>query len=211
MFHMKNGPSITSKVTVFLSSAVLVLSTACSSAQQDQEELDVSDEQYDQYNQENLGEDDAAEGNGQENYYDNNQQYDQYNQGADINNDTSNEFAYDNSEGFSNIMNPTLDNSASMPMTNSSAPMSSNSMAAPAPTYSDRAPVPGGRVRYVRGGGVQVVNSPGGAPIFTLETGDHPVTWEENGWLRLSTGMYVPVDAMSDRGVARPTHNKTWN
>jgi hypothetical protein len=222
MFHMKIGNTIVRKVSILLAGATFIFSTACSSSQQDDEELEVSNEQNQQGN---LGEDDAAEGNGQENVeneFENEQGNQQGNeQGADVNSETGNEFENENGGDEQMVnntgenINPTLDNSAGAnPAMNTAAPMNPATMAAPAPApapvASDRAPIPGGRVRYVTST-VQVVNAPGGAPVFTLETGDHPVTWEENGWLRISTGMYVPVDAMSDKGVARPMQGKGWN
>jgi hypothetical protein len=77
--------------------------------------------------------------------------------------------------------------------------------AAPAPAPAgDTAPIPGGRVRYVPEGGVQVVSAPNGDPVVTLNQGDHPLTWEESGWLKLANGMYVPSGSLSDKGVPRP-------
>lgn len=213
---MKKSISIARKVSILLTGAALVFSTACSSSQQDEEELEVSNEQNQQGN---LGEDDAAEGNGQENA-ENEFENEQGEQGADVNSETGNEFENENQQVAENTgenIDPTLDNTGGGNQAiNTSAPMNPAAMAAPvaapaaAPATSERSPVPGGRVRYVKSS-VQVVNAPGGSPVFQLETGDHPVTWEENGWLRLSTGMYVPVDSMSDKGVARPNQGKGWN
>ncbi len=215
---MKIDNSIVRNVSILLTGAALMLSTACSSSQQDEEELEVSNEQNQQGN---LGEDDAAEGNGQENS-ENEFENEQGEQGADVNSETGNEFENENggqqeAENTGENIDPTLDNTGGgNQAVNTSAPMNPAAMAAPvaapaaAPATSERSPVPGGRVRYVKSS-IQVVNAPGGSPVFTLETGDHPVTWEENGWLRISTGAYVPVDAMSDKGVARPNQGKGWN
>ncbi len=227
---MKINNTIVRKVSFLLTGAAIVLSTACSSSQQDEEELEVSN---DQNQQGNLGEDDAAEGNGQENSGDEFEN-EQGEQGADFNSETGNEFENENggeqlTNNMGEDMNPTLDNtSGGNQVINTADPMNTNTgamaamsepaaPAAPAepstiatPAASERSPVPGGRVRYVKSS-TQVMNAPGGSPVFTLETGDHPVTWEENGWLRISTGAYVPVDAMSDKGVARPNQGKGWN
>lgn len=105
---------------------------------------------------------------------------------------------------------PPLNNVPVNAATNAAA----NAASAPAPAPAaptGASPVAGGRVRYVKEGGVQVVNQPNGNAVATLEQGDHPVTWEENGWLRLSGGMYVPVDSMSDRGIPRTTAKRAWN
>lgn len=243
-------------LSVLVSSACALWLAACSGQQQDQEELEVSDD----YQGENLGQDDAAEGNGQENFvdnYENNWNY-QNEQGADVNSDTTSDWAAENATlnqegnqwndqgntgdnqranfqentnnmgfgaeaanaGFTNtgVTNASVPMNAAMPA--NTAPINSMSMpvnaaaaAAPLPPAApaDGAPLPGGRVRYVREGGAQVVNSPGGQPVLTLEQGDHPITWEDNGWLRISNGMYVPVDAMSETGVGRSNGPRPWN
>ena len=80
---------------------------------------------------------------------------------------------------------------------------------APGTQASDTAPIPGGRVLYVPEGGVQVVSEPNGSPIVTLNQGDHPLTWEESGWLKLANGMYVPVGSLSEKGVPRPFSGAT--
>jgi hypothetical protein len=185
----------------------LILSAGCSSSQQEDENLEATEDNEaandNATNNENnnLGQDDAAEGNGQENFVDNNDsQANAGAQGADANSATTE-------------LDPTLDNSGSAPVNNTAAvPMNTapmnNAMAAPA--GGEGAPVPGGRVRYVREGGIQAVNAPGGQPVMMIEQGEHPVTWEENGYLRIANGVYVPVDAMSDKGVARPVTSGGW-
>lgn len=205
---MKISQKMIRNLGILLTGVALGMTSACSSSQQDEEDLELSGE--DSANQQgNLGEDDASEGNGQENYVDGNQYEENNEQGADTNSDTENEFADENQSTAYNEMNPTLDNSAGNTAMAAPEPMEPASMAAPA--SSEKSPIPGGRVRYVRQGGVQVVSGPGGAPVASLEQGDHPVTWEENGWLRLSTGMYVPVDSLSDKGVGRPMSGNGWN
>lgn len=198
--------------SILLSSLAALALVACSGSQQDQEELEAEDNQ-----QANLGEDDAAEGNGQENY-DNegggNNQYAQE-QGADVNSDTAEE------EGAE--ADPTLDDTATAeapvaepaPM-NAAPQQAAMPQQAAAPVAAQTAgptaesPVPGGRVRYVREGGIQVMSAPGGTPVQTLDQGEHPVTWEENGWLRITNGMYVPADSMSDKGVPRSPASGSW-
>lgn len=212
---------------VLSTAALLSLGTACSSSQQDEEDLELSDDENSNQ-QGNLGEDDAAEGNGQENFEEGTNDY-EGNQGADVNSETTNEFE-DGGDQFFNAGNNANTGNANMNTGMNAAPVNDGMNAAPvnaamnaAPVNmgmtgggavaspSERAPIPGGRVRYVREGGVQIVNSPGGSPVASLEQGDHPVTWEENGWLRISNGMYVPIDAMSDKGVSRASGMKAWN
>jgi len=82
--------------------------------------------------------------------------------------------------------------------------------AATAAASGPNSPMTGGRVRYVKDGGVQAVNAPNGSPVATLEQGEHPITWEENGWLKITTGMYVPADGMSNTGVPRPQTGGGW-
>ena len=82
--------------------------------------------------------------------------------------------------------------------------------AATAAATGPSSPTTGGRVRYVKDGGVQAVSAPNGSPVATLEQGEHPITWEENGWLKITTGMYVPADGMSNTGVPRPQTGGGW-
>lgn len=186
--------------TLLAVSMVALLGWGCSGQQQDEENLEATDDQ--QAN--NVGADDAAEGNGQENYENNDQAGD--NDNAEVNNDTANDAA---EGGETADANPTLDGQVpaeTPPIQNASAAPAMDPAAASAPAApAEGAPVPGGRVRYVKEGGVQVVSAPGGGqPVMTLEQGEHPVTWEENGYLRISNGLYVPIDSMSDKGVPRP-------
>ena len=75
---------------------------------------------------------------------------------------------------------------------------------ASAPPTGSTAPIPGGRVRYVPAGGVEIFSSPGGGQVVgTLQQGEHPLTFEENGFLRIAEGWYVPVGVLSDTGVGR--------
>lgn len=202
--------------SILVSTLAALALVACSSSQQDEEALDAQDDQ-----QANLGEDDAAEGNGQENYVDNqgggNNQYAQ-DQGADVNSDTSDEEMADTDPTLNGaatdvpVSNPAPMNAAPMnaaPMNTQAAAMPMQAASAPAAATAE-SPIPGGRVRYVREGGIQVMNAPNGTPVLTLDQGEHPVTWEENGWLRITNGMYVPADAMSDKGVPRSTSSGSW-
>lgn len=83
---------------------------------------------------------------------------------------------------------------------------------APAPVVAegDATPIPGGKVMYVVEGGTDVLDSPGGNPVLRLEQGEHPVTWDENGWYRISTGLYIAPDALSSKGVSRSRGPKVW-
>ena len=75
---------------------------------------------------------------------------------------------------------------------------------------SDMAPIPGGRVRYVPAGGVEVMNAPNGSVVASLGQGDHPITWDEGGWLKLGAGRYVPSGALSDGGIGREKYQPEW-
>lgn len=203
-----------------------ILLGACSGSQQDDEALDAQNDQ-----QANLGEDDAAEGNNAGNL-NNNGGNQQYQQGADVNNATEDEETaseesnptLDNSGGDNTEAYPMQEaapyqqavapyQQAAVPMNQApmnAAPMNATQTAmpeaAPAPAAAAataESPIAGGRVRYVREGGVQVMNAPNGSAVLTLDQGEHPLTWEENGWLRITNGMYVPADALSDKGVPR--------
>ncbi len=165
----------------------------CSGSQQDDENLDSKN---DQGNGNNLGQDDAAEGNGQENIVDGDDKKDK-GEGADINSATA--------DGATDA---TLDNAGGAATPPGNATAGATPAATPPPTGAT--PVAGGRVRYVKQGGVQAVSAPGGQPVMTIEQGEHPVTWEENGYLRIANGLYVPVDALSDKGVARPVTAGGW-
>lgn len=211
---MKINTLYTKKLFTAVGLTVTLGLIGCSGQQQaDEEDLQMSDD--DEAEGENLGQDDANEGNGQENFVDgeDNEQSDEQ-QAADANSATE-DFdgtnngdqlgALDNGAQTAPNNNAPLNNTAggAFPM-NASAPMSNAAAFAPAPT-DGTAPIPGGRVRYVREGGVQVVSGPGGSAVLTLDQGEHPVTWEENGMLRLHTGHYVAPESMSDLGVPRPT------
>jgi hypothetical protein len=224
--------------------ATLAVMTAfgCSSSQQDEENLEVNDQQQDGQEegqegqagdegqaaaqgtnqQGDLGNDDAAEGNGQENYVDGENANEAEN-GAETNSEVTDDTAeeafpvnnMDNMTASNNVPVETVPTNAPMNnigmATNASMPAAEPApMAAAAAPQSDVAPIPGGRVRYVPAGGVQVLSAPGGGAVATLEQGDHPVTWEENGYLKIGNGMYVPVGSMSDAGVARPFNARVW-
>ncbi len=216
---MKTG--LTTILAWALGSALLLPACASSDQQQTEENLEGSEEGNDNGS---LGNDDAAEGNGQENFVDNGG--DAGNQDEGTNNATGND--------TDAVMDPTLNGASNAAM---NAPVPANNPAgviedpslaggvpaapapeaamapapAPAPAATEQSVVQGGRVRYVPEGGVQVVSAPGGAPVQTLEQGEHPVTWEENGWLKITNGMYVPIDAMSTKGVPRPQTGAAWS
>lgn len=178
-----------------------------------------------------LGNDDAHEGNGQDTKMeDAGGSKDTATASADVNSDTSSSESLDaamNGAGSgggaagasgspANAGAPSNaavagDSAASAPSGPSAlgGPGSGGSKAAPAPT-GPTTPIPGGRVRYVKEGGAQAVNGPSGSPVLTLDQGEHPLTWEENGQLKIAAGLYVPADAMSEKGVRRGTNNPTW-
>jgi hypothetical protein len=211
---------------------VTLTSVGCSGQQQGEEDnFEVTDDEEGAYNQQasnqqgDLGNDDAAQNNGQENYVDgDNSGYEAQN-GAETNSDVVDDASASNYMGTPNntLENPSamtanysgdganqaITNQAIANQTNQAyAPTETAAMPAAAP--SDSAPISGGRVRYVPAGGVQVVSGPGGSVVTSLQQGDHPVTWEENGYLKISNGMYVPVGALSDAGVPRAFPGPTW-
>ena len=234
------------------------LLSACSDVASDEENLDAEKTG----NQSNLEQDDAAEGNGQENFVD------AGNSGGDaaeVNSDTSAGGDLDlgassnaapansapansalpaelptNSSGnltaganpsATNSSNPLLGgadlNAPSNPAANQIATTANNSpenaansgntanvVKTPEPmapaSSGGLTPRSNGRVRYVKEGGVQIKNAPNGSAIMNLEQGDHPVTWEENGLLKVADGLYVPADGMSDKGVGRSRGARVW-
>ena len=235
------------------------LLSACSDVASDEENLDAEKTG----NQSNLGQDDAAEGNGQENFVD------AGNTGgasAEVNSDTSAGGDLDlgastsgaptnaapansapaagvatNSSGnLTAGANPSATNSGNSLLgsadltapTNTGANQTATAAAnspenaansgntanvaktpepmAPASSPGGLTPRSNGRVRYVKEGGVQLKNAPNGSPVMNLEQGDHPVTWEENGMLKVADGLYVPVDGMSDKGVGRSRGARVW-
>jgi hypothetical protein len=211
LLHILLGAGLVGFVTV-----------GCSSQQQQDEELESTDDEA--ADQQNVGEDDAAEGNGQDNFVENdegtNNEAMNNSQGAELNNDTADEATEDTG---TETVNATLDNTGGGNTSNTSMnapppepapPVNNTAAMAPPPASAGGgagAPVPGGRVRYIKSSGTQVMSGPGGSPVRTLDQGDHPVTWEENGWLRIADGMYVPMDAVSDAGVPRTTGPRAWS
>jgi hypothetical protein len=199
--------------------AAIAAGFGCSDEQQDQEELEVG--QNDEgANQQEMANEDAGDGNGQENFADGeegeqSQEGQQANndQGAALNSDTGDDGALTEDapanpgaapDGGNPLADPGAVNpAAAAPMADPAATADAAPAPAPAPA-GDTAPIPGGRVRYVPEGGVQVVSAPNGDPVVTLNQGDHPLTWEESGWLKLANGMYVPSGSLSDKGVPRP-------
>jgi hypothetical protein len=214
-------------VTALLAVPILILFPSCS-GQQDQDDGDILEDD-DNAAANNVGQDDANESNnsGDDNEADNNDSGN--NSGADVNNDTGDDTAQlDNDAQISNdapVNNaPPANNApagntgntgpnAALPMDppaavpDQSAALAAAPASAPAPAPaapSEGAPLAGGRVRYAKTSGIKVTSAAGsGTEVRTLDQGDHPVTWEENGFLKLANGMYVPVDAMSDQGVPR--------
>lgn len=212
-------------ISLLFSSALLF---ACSGQQQAQEELEV-DQGYEQGKGGDYGQDDAAEGNGQEETVESSDQEnyaDDYSENAygeqmnaTLGNDTqaseadySNygegaQYASDNSQNSysgAELSDETLSDYSNTTTAIENVPTDySDASAAPA-VSGNLAPVAGGRVRYVPVGGVQIYNGPNGQPVGSLGQGEHPITWEEGGWLKITDGMYVPAGSLSDEGVGRP-------
>lgn len=188
----------------------LTMFTACSGQQQTQDEnLETTEENNNSGN--NLGGDDAGEGNGQENLVqESSSPNDLAGDGAELNSATANDTAPVDAtlNGGMPPANPA--ESAPTNMAAASTPATAPAPASAAVSADGQVPIPGGRVRYVKEGGVQAFSAPNGSPVATLEQGEHPVTWEENGWIRIATGMYVPADSMSNQGVGRPQSGKQW-
>lgn len=189
---------------------------SCSGQQQDDEQLDVDQQdQQDQQYQDDQDFEDNVQDEGQydqqgENEFSNE---DDMQDSADINNAMEDDTQEVMDEGGDDF-NATLNNSGGqeyaqqapmqeMPM--QEAPMESAPVAS-----GGTAPVAGGQVRYVPVGGVQVYSAPNGSAVTTLEQGEHPVTWEDSGWLRISDGWYVPADSLSNAGVGRDGMQSNW-
>lgn len=204
---------------------------ACSGQEQADEELQAGENDQGANQQEMANEDAGDSGNSEDFTEDENMnQQGIADQGADLNSDTSNDTEVGQDVGANN---PLADNSSANPFANNTggAPIAAEEIPpsvnpaplneavatpsapppmAPGTQASDTAPIPGGRVLYVPEGGVQVVSEPNGSPIVTLNQGDHPLTWEESGWLKLANGMYVPVGSLSEKGVPRPFSGATF-
>ena len=142
--------------------------------------------------------------------------------GEDVNNDTSGSDAPLGDDapdtGSAPALNTPPENPAPpppepAPANNAAPPAGGAANAAPAAPAApaDGAPVQGGRVRYAKAGGTSVTSAAGsGSSVRTLEQGDHPVTWEDNGFLKLANGQFVATDAMSDKGVKRSGSANPW-
>ena len=213
-------------VKIFITSILCVFQACASSQQQQGDELTDQGES----GQNNMGEDDAAEGNGQENFATDNASQNSANS-ASMNSDTVDEVMAEpttnDNLGLGNAgaapgnigteAPPSNVPPAANPAAAANGAMMANTPAeggaavAPPPQASGQPippPIPGGRVRYVKEGGVQVMNAPNGQPVLTRSQGDHPISWEVNGWLKLNQGMYVPVDSLSTQGVGRPSSSQ---
>ena len=195
----------------FLTTALSLTLTACAGSSDDEDGNLANNSQAANAD---MGGDDAAEGNGQENYVDAGKDP-KDGGGAGINSDTG---ASPPPDAGANPASPDA-LAAELPPTNAPpanaqpAPAPDAKAAAPAPAAAaggPQAPVQGGRVRYVKAGGAQAVNAPNGSPVMTLDQGEHPVTWSENGWLKVAEGVYLPAEAMSDRGVTRIKGPRSW-
>ncbi len=207
----------------------LIAIAACSGQQQTDEDLEVSEYDNQAGDNSDLGNDDAGEGNGQENFVDESDNQENYGNGENnydenTNSDTEEEDLDEAAED--DELDATLNNSGGegdLVSDNDLAggnqyenqaqpvPVSTDDMT-PAPAANpNSAPIPGGRVRYVVEGGAQVTNGPGGTVVLTLAQGDHPVTWEENGFFKMAEGYYISQDALSEQGVGRPMRGAMWS
>lgn len=210
------------KLMINIVSALALLYSGCSSDQEAVQELENSSSE-EASNQEMTSEQSSEQDSGDSDFeaQDENvnaQEQNTEETGAELNSDISNDtqIAEENP--------PTGQLAQENPSTNSAAAVEqgqiSQSQPPPAATQeiaqshttstaelpastSTKAPIPGGRVRYVPEGGVQVVSEPNGSPILTLTQGDHPLTWEEAGWIKIADGMFVQAGALSDSGVPR--------
>lgn len=198
---------VAKKARLVCAGALITLVMAGCSEQQEQEDLEISDDQ-----QGNVDDQEANESNSEGNFEDQENEQANNEQADQVNNDVENDTQETPEDVDAALENPPANNGANAGLTPSEPeavtdpalanPGGNTPAANPAPA-GDTAPVPGGRVRYVTSG-TAILDKPGGAQVGQLTQGDHPVTWEENGWLRITNGMYVPVDAMSDAGVPRP-------
>lgn len=198
---------------------------ACSGQQEEGDELQTTEDD-EGANQGEIAQDDAKDGNGQENYAEGEggggDAEANAADGAAVNSDTSQEAppeqpadALPNNapalEPADGGTPPPANNSAALPAPTDAPPATPPPAAAPATGGDDKAPLPGGRVRYVQASGVQVMSAPnGGTPVASLQQGDHPLTWEENGAVKLGKDMYVPAGSLSDAGVPRPYGGAGW-
>lgn len=204
------------KLSCLMVSSLLLVS--CAGQQQGEDNLENTNQQGD------LGQDDAAEGNGQENFVEEDGQGQE--QGEETGEATNNALAEGGNgappdgELPPNTNTPPVNEPppeqtpplpTNLPPENPIATQAPEAPVATAPADPNVAPITGGRVRYAKSGGAQVVDAPGGSPVGTLEQGDHPVTWEENGWFKLGTGLYVSSDALSNNGVPRSNTGMPWN
>lgn len=183
-----------------------VLGAACSSQQQQQDELQTSQDD------EQAVDDQGNDGQNQENFEDEENQA--QNDGEQVNNEVANDTQDDVVEGNLNaqgaqtaevpVENVPVQEVPANPVPPTGGPDVAGGGGAPPPSApSDAAPIPGGRVLYVPAGGVQIVNAPNGSPVADLQQGDHPLTWEEAGWIKLANGMFVPAGSLSEKGVPR--------
>lgn len=204
MNHITRLQAVFTKKCLILGISAFLLS--CSGQQETEEGLEGGNQQG------NLGADDAAEGNGQENFVEG-EGGNEAQDGAETNS------ALANNPGGEIPPNENIPPPSNEPPPEQAPPLPTNvantpppavETPAPAPANPDAAPLPGGRVLYAISGGAQVVNAPGGSPVATLEQGDHPVTWEENGWHKLANGMYVAKSSLSVPGVPRSQTGIPW-
>jgi hypothetical protein len=73
-------------------------------------------------------------------------------------------------------------------------------------------PMSGGSVKYVKSKSVKVYSQADASSsvVRTLWKGDHMLVTVEGSWARLSSGGYVELGGLSDRGVGRPRSSGSW-
>jgi len=202
-------------------SIVTAMFVGCSGSQQDQEALE---NEYSQYggNYDNYGTGNQSNNYGGEssdeygsNEYANYNAADGEAYNSDVGNDTDEYASMDVENTATGTVAATLDGSGGY---GTASPVNATPVnygtpapvAAPAPVAGGpTAPIPGGRVRYVVEGGAQILDQAGN-PVGSLQQGDHPLTWEENGLYRITQGMYVTPTAVSDKGIGRPMGGNMW-
>jgi hypothetical protein len=193
-----------------------LLALACESTQETQQQTDELETTQDEGEQEQLAENEGQE----ENFQGQGEDFQgQQGNGEFVNNAEDEEFAQQtNGQEFQGeqINNAALDTDQADQLTqevpdaplNPAAGQSANEIP---PAAEPTAPMPmgGGIVKYAPGN-VEVFDQPNGRMVGQLQTGDHPLVYDENGWSRTSDGRYINQNALSVKGVGRPRDPGIW-
>ena len=192
--------------------AAVALMVGCSGSQQDDEQLDsqyggqYENQQgngYNEYEDEGNG-----EGNGEEYTNYNAEDGEAYN--SDVANDTDEYADVPVENTATNTVDATLTGAEYDTGAAGDAPPPDYGQTVATPAAGGAsAPVPGGRGRYVVQGGAQIIDA-NGSSVGSLQQGEHPVTWEENGMYRITSGQYLSPESVSDQGVPRPMSGGYW-